>query len=54
LVTFLSLYINLQSDDEQQRMLINILKQRYSRQHAPSSSAVSTPMMVNQRNKLID
>lgn len=32
-------------------MLINILKQRYSRQHVTSSSAVSTPMMVNKRER---
>ncbi|CAM2716065.1 unnamed protein product [Rotaria socialis] len=33
------------NDDEQQRMLIDILKQKYPRQHGSSSSAVSTPMM---------
>ncbi|CAF3379771.1 unnamed protein product [Rotaria sp. Silwood1] len=37
--------IRLQHDDEQQRMLIDILKQKYPRQHLSSSSAVSTPMM---------
>ncbi|CAF0863809.1 unnamed protein product [Adineta ricciae] len=44
LVTSLSLHINLQNGDEQQRMLIDILKQKYPRQHV-SSSAVATPMM---------
>ncbi|CAF2931540.1 unnamed protein product [Rotaria sp. Silwood2] len=37
--------VRLKNDDEQQRMLIDILKQKYPRQHASSSSAVSTPMM---------
>ncbi|CAF0721604.1 unnamed protein product [Rotaria sordida] len=37
--------IRSKNDDEQQRMLIDILKQKYSRQHVSSSSAVSTPMM---------
>ena len=44
----ISLRLHLQNDDEQQRMLIDILKQKYPRQHvsSSSSSAVSTPMMV--------
>lgn len=51
MVTSLSVRINLQNDDEQQRMLIDILQQKYPRQHvSSSSSAVSTPMMVRKAN----
>ena len=38
--------IHLQNDDEQQRILIDILKQKHPRTPIASSSAVSTPMMV--------